>query len=110
MPIKAFFFSRIPNISCSFCTLSYASALKKEVSTYWPLPTHDSSKSVILDALEVSLSGGWVDCKIAADVRQHTARRGKVVTVGVRVLVAFPHYVLLMAIISLEWDLSPSRC
>ena len=56
------------------------------------------------------MSGGWVDCKIAADVRQHTARRGKVVTVGVRVLVAFPHYVLLMAIISLEWDLSPSRC
>jgi hypothetical protein len=33
-----------------------------------------------------------------------------VVTVGVGVLVVFPHYVLLMAVISLEWELSPCRC
>lgn len=90
--------------------MSYSSALKNKVSTYWPFPTHDSSKFVILEALQVSLSGGRVDCRLAADVRQHTARCGMVVTVGVGVLVVFPHYVLLMAVISLEWELSPCRC
>jgi hypothetical protein len=92
-----------------FTLMSYASALKNRSRPTGLSRLMILLKSVILDALQVSLGGGSVECKSATDVRQHTARSGMVVTVGVCVLVAFLHYVLLMAIISLEWKISPSR-